>query len=110
MNSVRVPLVTAAVLQSRGGREGGVPDVSRTLADCTILDVGCGAGLLCEVCVCHVCVLHYALNDNVFQAGTFPFILAFNFSISPSAPGSSRCNSDRHRSCRREHCCSTTPL
>ena len=100
MNSVRVPLITATVLQSKGGREGGA-DVSRMLAGCTILDLVC-----CMRCVCVrvcVCVCNTSLNDSYI---IMSFKSNFNFSISPSAPGLSRCNSDRHRSHKREHCCS----
>lgn len=46
MNAVRVPLIKSAILRARGGAEG---DVRKPLAGYTVLDVGCGAGLLCEV-------------------------------------------------------------
>ena len=45
MNAVRVPLITSALQQT--GRDVG--DVTKPLAGYSVLDVGCGAGILCEV-------------------------------------------------------------
>ena len=46
MNTVRVPLITAALQKTDGGVAGGV---AKPLAGYSVLDVGCGAGILSEV-------------------------------------------------------------
>ena len=61
MNAVRVPLIRDALLERRerggggGGGGGEKSNMAQPLAGCCMLDVGCGAGILSEVCV-SVCV------------------------------------------------------